>query len=72
MITHAHFCKVGFYGYNTMGAGTEVYSKGKKKLQERETEGDELCMCVSERESDRLTGHSIAVLQESTDLGNLF
>ncbi|KAG1948027.1 hypothetical protein F2P79_012783 [Pimephales promelas] len=25
-----------------MGAGTEVYSKGKKKLQERETEGDEL------------------------------
>jgi len=55
MITHALLCKVGYYGYNTMGAGTEVYSKGKKKLQEREAEGDELCMCVPERERGRGT-----------------
>lgn len=67
VITHAHCCGVGCYGYNTMGVGTEVHSKAKKKCRrewERLKEIDRESVYVCER--DRLTGHS------SAKLGKLF
>ncbi len=49
IITHAHFSEAGYHGFNTMGVGTEVYSKGKKKTageRERLREMDCVCVCV--------------------------